>query len=182
MSANDSPASPTPTTLPIAGEIHVKSILVPTDFSPSSLKAVLYAERLAKDFNSTIVLLHVFLLSEYAGNLPDPTFGLSPTEVQAAYNASRQRDTDQLTNLRDELRARGRQVDIQLVNGTAYEQIVCVARNMEVDLIVLSTHGRSGWQRLVMGSTAERVVRLAPCPVLTVRDKERDFVEPAPGA
>lgn len=60
--------------------------------------------------------------------------------------------------------------------GTPYKEIIKVAREREVDLIVIATHGHSGLNHFLLGSTAERVVRLAPCPVLVVRQEERDFI------
>jgi nucleotide-binding universal stress UspA family protein len=63
-------------------------------------------------------------------------------------------------------------------HGRPHEEIVGVAREMDVDLIVMGTHGRSGLSHILLGSTAERVVRNAPCPVLTVRHPEHEFVMP----
>jgi universal stress protein A len=65
--------------------------------------------------------------------------------------------------------------------GTPYEEIVKVAKEMEVDLIIIATHGYTGLKHFLLGSTAERVVRLAPCPVLVVREEERDFVSQKEG-
>jgi universal stress protein A len=63
--------------------------------------------------------------------------------------------------------------------GRAFDEITAAAREQKADLIVISTHGYSGVKHVVLGSVAERVVRHAPCPVLVVREHERDFVEPS---
>jgi nucleotide-binding universal stress UspA family protein len=64
-------------------------------------------------------------------------------------------------------------------SGSAFNEIVAVARELQIDLIIIATHGYSGLKHFLLGSTAERVVRHAPCPVLVVRDREHDFVQPS---
>ena len=68
-----------------------------------------------------------------------------------------------------EIEAQGIKTKMELVWGIPHEEIVKIARSEEVDMIVMGTHGRTGWDRLLMGSQAEHVVRTAPCPVITVK-------------
>jgi nucleotide-binding universal stress UspA family protein len=137
-------------------------ILAPTDFSGYSTQAVLYARELAQTFAATLVLLHVVEPPAY------PIEGLPPSELGGSLLG----DLEQLAAkelahvLMDEAEIK---VGRRVVVGVPYREIINVAEAEKVDLIVMATHGRTGLSHLVMGSVAERVVRMAPCPVLTIR-------------
>jgi universal stress protein A len=149
-------------------ELKLKRILVPIDFSELSRKAVQYARSFAKQFNSEILLLHAIELVP----VPDATFLLQDTtqgKLQAAKRLSEWRN-----RLLPEVSVRAVVSDS---GAGATEQILNAARQSNVDLIILGTHGRTGLAHLFIGSTAEKVVRGAPCPVLVVREREHDFVE-----
>ena len=147
----------------------LRNILVPIDFSEPSKKALRYAICLAKQNGSKITLVHVI---EPAPVYPDAAYTLMvgadllPTEAKKAFR-----------KLNDE-----EQIDQRLVvatiirSGTAPQEITDAVREVEADLIIIATNGCTGLAHVLLGSTTERVVRHAPCPVLVVREKEREFL------
>jgi nucleotide-binding universal stress UspA family protein len=138
----------------------IKTILVPVDFTDYSNRAADYAAMLAKQFRATIVLLHV--IEPFTYSMTDTVV---VTDHYTALKVIAQRLIDALR------RKVGRQgVKALVLRGTPYVTIVEHARKNRANLIVMGTHGRTGLEHLVLGSVAERVVRLAPCPVLTVGD------------
>ena len=144
--------------------MHIRRILAPTDFSEYSKQAVAYAYELAQTFGAKLTLLHVVELPVYPVEafLPsvEGTTLLDDLEHQARL------DLAQLLPKAEEGTV---EVGCQAVPGTPYYKIIEVANAKKVDPIVMATHGRTGLSHLVMGSMAERVVRMAPCPVLTIR-------------
>lgn len=141
----------------------IQRILVPTDFSRFSEKAVRYAAGLAEKFQSKVVLLHVQPVPYYP-----PELGLMPASMPPLL--------PQAAELRKKLDAEARRLlspkaleRTEVRTGSAFDEICEVARKLRVDLIVIATHGYTGLKHVLLGSTAERVVRHAPCPVLTVR-------------
>ena len=154
-----------------SGGISLKRILVPVDFSPLSKKALLYATRLAQQFNAEVALFHAIepeVPSAFDGYMIVP-----PTRS----NRSRPHPTGQLKALVSSVRNAGvARVTSSVRCGLAAIEIVEAAKGLDVDLIVIATHGYTGWKHFAIGSTAERVVRAAPCPVLVVREKEHEFV------
>lgn len=143
----------------------IKRILVPVDFSEPSLRALDYAIEFARPFKAEIVVLHVVeAVYPLAADMYAPGFalGLVSQELQRA-------GREQLARLSAQLRKRRVTVRSLQSVGPAYEMIVGVAKKLKTDVIVMSTHGRTGLSRVLMGSVAERVVRSAACPVLTVR-------------
>src|SRR5262245_4399735 len=155
--------------------IALKKVLVATDFSEPSAAALAYGRELARNFGAQLVLLHVTENMMTAAMTPDAYIGLD-------VNAQRQLESWDLAQLeallddatRRELRAK----TVSLKGQAPAAAIVDYAREYAVDLIVLGTHGRGAVAHLLMGSAAELVVRTAPCPVLTVRHPEREFVLP----
>jgi universal stress protein A len=151
--------------------LHLKKILVPIDFSDPSKKAFQYALRLAEQFDSEIILVHVV-------ELRPPI-----TAIHRRYDA-RGSSKDQLSIPKKKvtaLVARARDAGVSTVSstirsGVATHEIAEAAKDLDVDLIVIATHGYTGWKHFAIGSTAERVARAAPCPVLVVREKEHDFL------
>ena len=141
----------------------ITTILVPTDFSDYSRQALSYAEMLAKTFDAKIVLIHVIDTVSYV-----VSESVQWTEVYARLEAAIQ---PMLEGLIREAEKRGVAAESKLTQGVPYDQIVKTAENVNADLVVMGTHGRTGIPHVLLGSVAERVVRLAPCPVLTVRSK-----------
>jgi universal stress protein A len=142
----------------------IRQILAPTDFSEFSKQAVESALALARRFKAKLLLLHVVELPAY------PVEGVWPSPLGTALleDLERQARLDLAQVLPDTPHVTV-EVIRQVVVGTPYRKIVDVAAAENVDLIVMATHGRTGLSHLVMGSVAERVVRTAPCPVLTIR-------------
>lgn len=156
-------------------------IVVPTDFSPPAAKALQYAEHFARLSGAALTLVHIFEVGAVGPGLPgDPAFEFSGPEVQAAYDTAREEIWKRLQSLAAEVTARGVRAEPLLLHGNPAEQIASAAEHQHASLIVVSTHGWSGWRHFVLGSTAEAVVRLATCPVLVVREQERDFLPPTP--
>ena len=148
-----------------------KKILVPTDFSDSARKALLYAVEFAKTYGSQVLLCHVIEPPAYPMAMVAGTLQAAPEEREL--RGQIQKELDAAVS-----RVAGNDVAIEprLLEGTPYVEITTMAEDEEVDLIVLPTHGRTGLAHMFLGSTAERVVRKAPCPVLVVREQSRDFI------
>lgn len=149
--------------------IRLKRILVPTDFSECSRQALRYAVPFAKEFDASVVLLFVAQVNFPSAEVIDVNFARLETEL-------RESGERQLKTLLD--REIGGEIAAQAVvrTGQPVSEILHVAETMDIDLIVISTHGRTGLAHVFMGSTAEKVVRHAHCPVFVVRERERDFV------
>jgi nucleotide-binding universal stress UspA family protein len=147
-----------------------KSILVPTDFSASSFKALEYAFTLGELFGSKITLAHVVVPVA----APDLVYGPIAWDESIAIDTAKEK----LNELKQEkgVDAASR-VRIVVRQGHPYTEIDQIAKDIQADLIVVSTHGRSGLRHLLLGSVAERVIRHAPCPVLVVRENEHEFVK-----
>jgi universal stress protein A len=143
--------------------IHLKNILVPLDFSEMSLKSLQYAVPLAKQFGAKVTLLHVLKASAYFKD--------------ADYLAYLEREKLLVIEKQlEEMIPPGLPVETAVRQSFVFEAILEVAREIEADLIITTTHGYTGLKHLFKGSTAENVVRRAPCPVLVVHENERDFV------
>lgn len=140
-----------------------KKILVPSDFSPASENAFKYALHFGKHFDAQLHVIHVLepVLSPQFAGLPEaPAF--SREELATAEK-----------NLHAWAEAAGATgAKLVLRNGFPAHEIVEAAKDLAADLVIIATHGRTGWKHFCIGSTAERVVRAAPCPVLVVREKE----------
>ena len=154
-------ARPTTAAPAVAAPTRLKSLLATTDFSDASLAGVRCAVALAKELGTALTLLHVVEPPSRIGGLEAVPLARTETEVAALARA-------QL----DRLAAHERVGDVRLTasvrTGKPYHEITAAAGDGAADLIVIATHGRTGLQRALLGSTAERVVRHAPCPVLTV--------------
>jgi nucleotide-binding universal stress UspA family protein len=144
--------------------MEIRRILAPTDFSDHSKQAIVYALELARAFRAKLILLHVLEVPLY------PTGGFTPPGMAAMRLDAWERQARlDLAAVLSEGQAAQIEIIRRVVIGTASRTIIEVAEAEYVDLIVMATHGRSGFSHLFMGSVAERVVRLAPCPVLTIR-------------
>jgi universal stress protein A len=168
----DEPA-PAPVTLP---EFHLRKILVPIDFSESSRKALNYAISFARQFNSEIHLLHVVetvipVSPDIMGRIM-PLNNLEPAETGAARRlAAWREEIATKTSARAFVRS-----------GMPSQTIVETAEEYYINLIIMGHRGRTGLAHLLLGGTAEYVLRHAPCPALVVRETEYDFIsaeEPA---
>lgn len=144
--------------------LELKRLLVPVDFSEPSRAALDYAIALARPFGSEICLLHVV---EAIVLPPDVEV------VETAVLAERMNEEAAkcLAKWREEAASRASAVTEDLRAGTPHREIVEAAEDTNADLIIMGTHGHTGLARALIGSTAERVVRHAPCPVLVVRER-----------
>lgn len=141
----------------------IQRILVPVDFSEPSKQALDYALFIAQRFDAPIDVLHVWKMSEYAG---DDMVVLTRSEPELTLSTYLRSHADQLlTNFLNGL-PHGKRL---LEEGDPASTIARVAKEGNYDLVVMGTHGRTGLSHLMMGSVAEKVVRMAPCPVLTYR-------------
>jgi len=139
-------------------------ILHPTDFSEYATKAEAVAVDLVGKVGGELVLLHVLVEALLFGE-----GRLRREQVRKFYEAQRKWTEETLGVRAADLRQRGIKASWRMQIGVPFEEIVRVAQEEHADMIVMGTHGRSGLNRVLLGSVAERVVRLAPCPVLTVR-------------
>jgi nucleotide-binding universal stress UspA family protein len=152
----------------------LKTILVPTDFSEASQAALDYAKALAAPFGASLHLVHV---------MEDLLAHAWAAEVYVA----------SMPNLRDEIEKEARErlsamlapgehqqfaSVAALLTGNPFLEIIRYAKTQQVDLIVIGTHGRGAIAHMLLGSVTEKVVRKSPCPVLTVREAQHDFVMP----
>ena len=153
--------------------IHLKKILVPYDYSSFSEKALQYGLTFAETYEAELHLLHVHADPGLA--LADPEMSMVP--VQEMMREEREWATKKLEEI-PSLEWREKLQVVRVVReGVPYLEIVRYADAEEVDLIILGTHGRTGFSRLLLGSVAEKVVRQSPCPVLTVHNPEHEFID-----
>ena len=155
--------------------IALKKILVPTDFGEAADAALNYARALARNFDASIDVLHV-AEDVSARLLAGEMYVAVPQALQQdVENAARKQLDDRLIdNDPDPLPVR----PVVFASNAPAMSIVSYAKETGADLIIMGTHGRGPVAHLLMGSVAERVVRLAPCPVLVVRHPEHEFVLP----
>jgi len=149
--------------------LKLRKILVPVDFSECSRKALHYATALAKQCQAEILLLHVLEMP------PIPVQAFETAFLEAPAEESVEKE---LSEWQAQVGSTA-PVKTLVCSGSASPEIVRTADENNMDLIVIGSHGRTGLARLLLGSTAERVVRHAPCPVLVVREREHDFVAPS---
>jgi nucleotide-binding universal stress UspA family protein len=147
-------------------QLKIEKILVPLDFSPASVKALDYAVWLAQQFRAAIHLVNVYPPDE-ASAVP----GARHLLFQSA--EAIERLNEELTGIHRKRVPTFRPENCHIRGGQPYQEIVRLAREIDADLIVLATRGHSALKRLLLGSTAERVVRNAPCPVLVARKQKQ---------
>jgi len=153
--------------------IQLKRILCPTDFSEPSEHAFIYAISLAQQYGATLYLLHVI-----EPLTPVPGIKMGPTLVY-------EERPDLLNRVQELLKEmvpgeiKGKiEIKTLIRRGAPFLEIIRTAREEQIDLIVIATHGRTGLSHVLLGSTTERVVRKAPCPVLSIKHPEHKFVMP----
>ncbi len=184
--------------------LNIKRICVPTDFSPSAEHALHYGAALAELHEAELHLLHV--LQDFGKIVLHPDYSADSEEIRDYFGKLEQtvikppgdspveREASDEENVHQFLRSLEKGVDeqfaevpldkwwerIRILRATRYgnpvHEICRYARIHSIDLLVLGTHGRTGLSQLLIGSVAERVVRISPCPVLTVRHPAHDFI------
>jgi nucleotide-binding universal stress UspA family protein len=151
----------------------LKRILVPTDFGEAAGTALSYGRTLAHAFGATLHVLHV------TQDMFAPSLGVEMANGPAIMDVQREVDAFARKELERLVGSEGGGPPTKLLILTSNAPaglIVQYAKNQQIDLIVMGTHGRTAIEHFLMGSVAEKVVRTAPCPVLTVRNPEREFV------
>lgn len=152
------------------------TILVPVDFSEHSIHAVDYALRLAGVFGSRVVLVHVYhfpveLLTDWSA------YGTLAGSAEILEGLRKDRE-EQMAALAREKARPGLPLTTRVVDGTPFSEICKAARSEGANLIVMGTRGLTGLKHVLIGSTAEKVVRKAPCPVLVLKPKDFEFQMP----
>jgi universal stress protein A len=155
--------------------IDLRRILVPTDFSKYSDVALEYATALAEKFGAEIYLLHV--VQDLAVFVPDAVAVTPPIAVPVEQFIAAGREA--LRRVVSERHLERFAVHPEIREGAPFYEIVRFAKETPADLIVMGTHGHTGLVHVLLGSVTEKVVRKAPCPVLTVRHPEHEFVHPS---
>jgi nucleotide-binding universal stress UspA family protein len=152
----------------------IRRILCPTDFSEGASEAISQASEFALQAGAAIYLVNVIPVLPA---LPtDPNFVFKVPEYERALHADAHRHLEQLAQ---GLRAKRLETQTFVGHGDAAAEIVRIAKQEQVDLIVIATYGKTGWRRFAFGSVTEKVVRLATCPVLTLRGGVETSVEHA---
>jgi nucleotide-binding universal stress UspA family protein len=142
----------------------VTQVLVPTDFSPSSAPAFRYAVEWAKVFEAELTLLHIHSLQ--------PGLDIDAGIAQKFLDEQRKVAREELEKLLTEARQQVPSASMELLAGLPSECICQIAREIKCDLIIMGTHGWTGFNRVLFGSVAERVIQRAPCPVLAIPHRE----------
>ena len=145
----------------------IRCILCATDFSASAKRVYEYAIDLAARLQAEIKLIHAYQIPAYT--LPDGVVEV-PVEVEADI---RKRLAEQLETFARSVDTKGVKVEAKLFDGVPYVEITHAARELNSDLVIIGTHGRTGLAHLLLGSVAERVVRTCDVPVLTIRTADK---------
>ena len=164
------PAQPEEVVELVPPVLDLKKILVPIDFSPMSKTAFRYSARFGEKFGCEIVLVHII----------EPVTAIAGAPLAVDIFPEAEEDTiaaeAELACLATSSGNSGNSFTSVVRIGHAPNEITKAAKELDVDLIMIATHGYTSWRHLCIGSTAERVVRTAPCPVLVVREKEHEFI------
>lgn len=151
-------------------KLDIKKILVPIDFSDYSKNAFRYSIDFCKFFQAEIILIYVIEPVVYP-----PDFSMGQIAFPTLDMQMDKRAQEELENLAKTEVASGQKIRTIVKTGKPFIEIIDTAIEEDIDLIIISSHGHSGVQHILFGSTAEKVVRKAPCPVLSVRDPIKGF-------
>lgn len=151
-------------------ETTIKKVLVPIDFSDYSKSALKYAVNFAKSFNADMILVYVVEPIIYP-----PDFSMGQIAMPSINTEWDDRAKDELQKLAKSDVVGIKNVKTIIKTGKPFYEIIETAKEEDVDLIIIATHGHSGVEHILFGSTAEKVVRKAPCPVLTLREPIKGF-------
>ena len=151
-------------------ESNIKKILVPIDFSDYSKSALKYAVNFCKNFNAEMILIYVVEPVIYP-----PDFSMGQIAIPSVNAEWDERARQELDKLAKEEIPDNVPVKTIIKTGKPFLEIIENAGELDVDLIIIATHGRTGVEHILFGSTAEKVVRKAPCPVLTLREPIKGF-------
>jgi nucleotide-binding universal stress UspA family protein len=149
----------------------IKKILVPIDFSDYSKNALKYAVNIVQTFKAEMFLIYVVEPVIYP-----PDFSMGQIAIPSVNTEWDERAKDELKKLADAEIPKEIKVQTIVKTGKPFLEIIDTAAEKDIDLIVIATHGHSGVEHILFGSTAEKVVRKAPCPVLTLREPVKGFM------
>lgn len=152
-------------------EPDIKKVLVPIDFSDYSKSALKYAVNFSKQFNAEMILVYVVEPVVYP-----PDFSMGQIAIPSVNVEWDKRAKEELDNLADSEIPSDVKVKKVIKTGKPFVEIIDTAADEDVDIIIIATHGHSGVEHILFGSTAEKVVRKAPCPVLTLREPIKGFM------
>ncbi len=152
--------------------VNIKNILCPIDYSVYSEMALKYAIEFAEKYQAKLYLVHVLDIRIYDINDPD-LYNVNIIDEETIHKLR-----ERLLKCVNEDTKSKISVEAIIIQGVPFAEIISTAKERKIDLIVLGTHGRTGLSHALMGSVAEKVVRKAPCPVLTIRHPEHDFIMP----
>ena len=162
------PAAPVRAPAKTRTRFHIRKILVPVDFSEHSQKALRYALAFAAQFGAAVTLVHIVEQMVYPGDWMYPPL--------AAPDFSADKHAEMIKRLRALDAKSGVKTQHVVRMGRAWQEVIEIAREQKADMIILATHGYTGLKHALLGSVAEKIVRHAPCPVLSVHPEERDFL------
>lgn len=148
----------------------IKKILVPVDFSEYSKEALKYAVQFARQFNAKLYIIYVIEPVIYPAD-----FSMGQVAIPSLENDIKKRAEEEMDSLIKSFVDPSLETDIIIKTGKPFVEIIETARETDTDLIIMATHGHTGVEHLLFGSTAEKVVRKAPCPVLTMRKPIKGF-------
>ena len=148
----------------------IQKILVPIDFSDYSKKALQYSIDFAKQFNAEIILVYVIEPLMYPADLSMGQMVIPQSTVNLSEKSKIELELLAKNEIGDQLN-----FDVLVKTGKPFIEIIETASETDSDLIIISTHGHTGVEHLLFGSTSEKVVRKAPCPVLTLREPIKGF-------
>jgi len=151
-----------------------KKILVPIDLSDSSVAAIVYAHEVARFFNASLTILNVVDVGDEGVVFPPEALGTK--EVRSYLVSKRKGKIKQFLKNFPAIKSSDHKLIV--ISGSPAREIVTYAKSAIMDLIVMSTHGRSGMPHLILGSVAEKVVRYAECPVLTLKPEHVEGLTP----
>ena len=152
------------------------NILVPTDFSPYANCAMKYGVSIAKQYEGNVHFVHVLDAAVVSG-ARGSNMWLTRAETDTLLDSMREHASSRLTSLVQAASGAGVTAEQHIVQGNASQEILRLALDLRCTLIVLATHGRSGFDHVVFGSVAEKVVRQSPVPVLAIKHPEHEFVK-----
>jgi len=148
----------------------IKKILIPIDFSNYSKKALQYSISFAKRFNAELVLVYVIEPMIYPADLSMGQMVIPQADVDLS-----EKSKNDLTELAKNEIGENLKFTVLIKTGKPFMEIIETAKEVDSDIIIMATHGHTGVEHLLFGSTAEKVVRKAPCPVLTIREPLKGF-------
>lgn len=154
--------------------IQIKRVLVSTDFSEAAARAIPFAVSLAKEYGGELHIVHVVEDSLYFAQFAYEGAPFDPSSlIEGLVEDRRKKLQTVVEGLPADVRCR-----THLRRGVVASEIIVAAKEADVDVVVIATHGRTGFSHLIFGSVAERVIRECPCPVLTVREKSHGMLVP----